>query len=603
MKQLITSLIVLLITQYAFAQYEEADAVFKNVIIEYSLNQDGSIDYRNYKELSLQTHRAFNRMYGETFIVYNPDFQELNINTSYTIMANGIKVLAPANAFNEVLPHAAAHSAAHNHLKEMVVTHTGLEVGASIFLDYSIHSKEGTLNFLMGDEVIPRDVPVQQLQLIVRVPDNKSLHHKTLNIRTAPEVSRENDFTVYTWLFKNIKAIPNEMYMEEELESFPRVMFSTAPDMYAAVDWFAHKVDFQMNSESVVAIKSMQICADKKNDIDKMRALQHQVVENMNLIEVGPEIMGYQLRSPNEVWMSNSATEAEKAVLLAAMLRSTGIHAKVVATFPTRLFDASIGLLDPIAHFMVQVNPVNEPQFYLRLDEMNRGNEKYQLSAYTIVEMEAAAESLKTYHDKANPGAVRFDGDLKWDENNQISGEIEMELKTRYNPYFDLLRDNNSAKSLIAGLKADSLSNIKINEFKSEIALHIKDAHAFAAFDNYLMLGIPDCKDGIGHWHLDRLTSNRKAPLQLKTTVNESYDFSLELRDGYNWLGNDIKMEETNGVGAVRIMIHMQNKQIVIKKSIKIDVLLIQPEDYEAFRQLLNIWNSGYAKELYFRKD
>jgi len=71
-----------------------------------------SIDYRYMKKQKLQTYRSFNNLYGETFIVYNPDFQTLKVNEVYTIMADSKKNPSPANAFNEVLPGFAANAPA-----------------------------------------------------------------------------------------------------------------------------------------------------------------------------------------------------------------------------------------------------------------------------------------------------------------------------------------------------------------------------------------------------------------------------------------------------------------------------------------------------------
>ena len=86
-----------------------------------------------------------NSLYGETFIVYDPAYQQLKINESYTRQVDGTIVTTPANAFVEVLPSAAANAPAYNGLKEMVVVHTGLELGATIYLDYTVTTDAGAL--------------------------------------------------------------------------------------------------------------------------------------------------------------------------------------------------------------------------------------------------------------------------------------------------------------------------------------------------------------------------------------------------------------------------------------------------------------------------
>ena len=98
-----------------------------------------------------------NGLYGESFIVYNPAYQELKIHESYTRQKDGKIVKTPENAFVEVLPAAAADAPAYNGLKEMVVVHTGLELGATICLDYSVITRPG---YLPGLDVY---VPIEEL--------------------------------------------------------------------------------------------------------------------------------------------------------------------------------------------------------------------------------------------------------------------------------------------------------------------------------------------------------------------------------------------------------------------------------------------------------
>ena len=116
-------LCLLAITASAFAGSE---AEYKKLSKAYTLNADGSQEFRYNMELTLFTHTAMNGTYGESFIVYNPQYQELKINSSYTKQKDGNIVKTPDNAFVEVLPRTAADAPAYNHLKEMVVVHTVL---------------------------------------------------------------------------------------------------------------------------------------------------------------------------------------------------------------------------------------------------------------------------------------------------------------------------------------------------------------------------------------------------------------------------------------------------------------------------------------------
>lgn len=66
---------VLLLT--ALPAKAASEAEFGKLAKTYTLHKDGSQEMRVYKELTLFTHAAMNGLYGESFIVYNPAYQEL----------------------------------------------------------------------------------------------------------------------------------------------------------------------------------------------------------------------------------------------------------------------------------------------------------------------------------------------------------------------------------------------------------------------------------------------------------------------------------------------------------------------------------------------
>ena len=140
MKRYITTILCLLAFTAAYAGDE---ATYEKLHTSYTLAADGSQQFRRVMDLKLETHTSFNDLFGETFVVYDPEYQTLTINEAYTTQADGTVVPLPDNAVNESLPHAAADAPAYNRLREAVITHTGLEIGATIHLDYTLSTKAG----------------------------------------------------------------------------------------------------------------------------------------------------------------------------------------------------------------------------------------------------------------------------------------------------------------------------------------------------------------------------------------------------------------------------------------------------------------------------
>ncbi|MBD3386049.1 DUF3857 domain-containing protein, partial [candidate division KSB1 bacterium] len=148
----------LILTVFTFSTAAETetagtDAVYQQLEKKYILHQDGRISFEYHHKVRLLTYLAVNRYFGEDFIIYNPRFQTLDILKSITTMADGKSVESPDNAYNTVLPRAVSQAPAYAHLREMVVTHTGLERNAVIDFSYRIESSAEWMPWLMGEEV------------------------------------------------------------------------------------------------------------------------------------------------------------------------------------------------------------------------------------------------------------------------------------------------------------------------------------------------------------------------------------------------------------------------------------------------------------------
>ena len=139
-KTLLTS-ILLLWSACVFAQAEEARYNYYDKTIV--RNADGSTDFNVRFSLTVLTHTAMNSTYGQTYVTYNPNHQKIIINEAYTVQKNGRKVAMPERALTDVLPALATKASDFNHLKEKIIMHTGLDLGSTIFLDYTVHSDAG----------------------------------------------------------------------------------------------------------------------------------------------------------------------------------------------------------------------------------------------------------------------------------------------------------------------------------------------------------------------------------------------------------------------------------------------------------------------------
>lgn len=320
----------------------KSEALFDKLVKTYILNPDGSQKLRVQKQLTIYTHAAMNSLYGETFIVYDPAYQHLKVNESYTRQADGTIVETPANAFVEVLPSAAANTPAYNGLREMVIVHTGLELGATIYLDYTLTTDAGALPALDIFEQVEELSPIKEYRLSVTVPVDTPLHYELLNGKASPKITDAEGMRTVTWELRNVMPRPASLPVSVPAGSVQAFAVTTYPSRQAALDVMASQV-YSPDDDAVRALLDSFDSgkADRRSDVDKIHEYIHSGLATCGLT---PAMTGYRVRPAAEVIKSAYATDAEKTLLANALLRASGMDSEVLLAFPKAADPASTGL-------------------------------------------------------------------------------------------------------------------------------------------------------------------------------------------------------------------------------------------------------------------
>lgn len=332
----------------------ESEAEFRKLSKTYTLRADGSQELRVQKELTLFTHAAMNGLYGETFIVYDPEFQELTIHESYTRQKDGTVIKTPSNALVEVLPSSAANAPAYNHLKEMVVVHTGLELGATIYLDYSIVSKAGYLPELDVCCPVKELSPVKEFIFRLNVPAGKSVRYELLNASAKPVIAQGNGMKSFIWILKDVAPRPyaypsgrGNLGLVQAVASgmMPVFVASTWPGYTEAVKYLQKQ--FAVGNTSVVEGKVAELTQGLEGNPQAMRnAIANYMAGLYQLghCNVSLQDAGYRLRPASEVITSAYGTQAELVNLDVTLQRAAGLEAEVAVCALRPSVDGNRGL-------------------------------------------------------------------------------------------------------------------------------------------------------------------------------------------------------------------------------------------------------------------
>lgn len=606
MKHKISFLVLSLFTGFsAIAQNVKSDAVYQDQTREYTLNKDGSWSYHYSHKLLINTYLAFHNLYGEDFIVYDPSFQKLKINRSVTTMADGTKVASPNNAYNELLPGFAANVPVWNRLREMVVTHTALERGAIIDFDYTLTSSKGYTSAMMGNEQLWMNSPVKKLTFIIHVPAGAAFNYEQFNIAAKPSIVKGGGKTTYTWILSDLPAAMREDFRPKEQQNRPRIVLVASAKPADAIAAFAAQEAFRCEIPADVKAAVANTVSGIDKPLLKVLKLQEKVANELNTWQVPLQYSAYKLRNIAAIWQSNGGTEAEKAVLLTAMLRSQNIQAEPVAVIADRFFSKKTANPSLIERFLVKVNMVGLEPIFLSTTQTDQQDLRYTLSGKRIISLVPGKIQLSEVIGETK-NILSLTGNLELNNDLILKGKLSFESGGRLNPWLKMQKDS----AYVSTMLSSAFGNGKINGIvkgKTDIDITSFNFEAtsgsFATEKaNHIFLKLPDLPTGSDSWHMTEMVSSRLEPLEIPFSVDESYDLFITIPEGMVLASAPTTRTMNNEFGNIDISISAEGKQLHIVRKISILKTNVPVEKYDTFRMMMNTWNSKNSREIVLKR-
>ena len=309
--------------QLSAPKAQQADAVFKLLRQEWTVNADGTSDYHYRHEVQILRNRALVAYAdkGETFVVYNPDVEELTVNEVYTVQKDGTRIDMPQNAFVYQLPSQCADCGRFNHIRELAMVHTGMELGCTIVVDYTIHRN---YNLVARTVELMRECPIERLEVKVTVPAGQELNVQLNDPKVVdfqPTVSQST--TSYSLTASGVPQTFVDSYLPARDQLYPTLRF------YNGIPDFLPTFDNPKFADAADAVGKVMGRGDARERLVNIRNF---VVDNIHLNDLPAEMLGYTHATPAEVWQTGCGTATDKAVLLAAILNDEGFQARVAGS-------------------------------------------------------------------------------------------------------------------------------------------------------------------------------------------------------------------------------------------------------------------------------
>ena len=550
-------LCMLLMTTTVFGASE---AEYKKLAKTWTLNADGSQEFRYDMELTLFTHTAMNGTYGESFIVYNPQYQELKINSSYTKQKDGTIIKTPDNAFVEVLPRNAADAPAYNHLKEMVVVHTGLELGATIYLDYTVTSKPGYLPEVDIFEELLQSSPVKEYTLTIVTPEVKELAYTLTNNPAKASVKRSGGTCTTSWALRNLPASSRAPFVYVKNGDVPFLAATTYASEGEALATLLKQ--FNPSGDPQLTTLAESLTEGEKKDEDKLEAILEYTTNHIANNGLTLDQTGYRLRPADAVISTAYGTEVEKANLLAGLLDGAGFKAEPMATYQAY---ADKGLALKAVDQLFVSCMVNGELYLFSTSSTHRPQTVNfdRTPLFSLQTGKPVAIAVPQDYQIKSDIAVRFkDGKVTTSTKESVGKELM--------PYFTT---GNSENEQTAPLKVEN---------------------------GYATISLPDAEYGFSHLPYGYLNSQRKENLLIPRPVNEVYTYTIECPENMELRTPETDKTIRNAAGSLTISVKKNGHTATVTRSLELNKQLYTPAEYKELRQLLTEWSDINGKTLLF---
>lgn len=565
------------------------DARYLEVLKEYIFHRDGSNTFHYRHRVLIGSHYAFHSLYGEDFIVYNPAFQEVKILVSRTIKANGQSVDSPANAFNEVLPGFAQNVAIASGMREMVVTHTALEVGAIIEFEYTLTTHGGYIPALAMRETPFMNAPADKVTLRLKVPCGSHLQYVTANTLVKPHIQNAPGRKTIEWDFVNMPARSADGFQPADFPDQPWVLCTMYRRHEDAMQLFASNLEYNFLLPANAVAQANQRFSPIPGPDLKALAIQEWVVNDFNLFAVPLAMTAYRVRPLTEVWRNNGGTAAEKACLMAAIMQQMGIQAIPVAYLGP--LAAKVSGLHPqnIEKWLVKAPIPGKEDMWLPVDKLDQG-----FSAFKgpLIAFDKGSYSLEAAP-PIMPARMSLTGRLSLNDSLRLTGNLNLEVAGMSYPAWFLLRDtNNLAKWVGEQLGSKNPGHCQFVKQDSESAT-IDVAYKKSMTDSVadmLLFTLPAISGAMADWKLDHLATQRETDFEFPFAISESNDYSISLPQGLVPAALPIPLEIQNPWGHVQVALNYENGYVHVVRNLEIRQTRISVADYPALREMANAW-------------
>lgn len=580
-------------------------------VIEEDLYLDERAKFNAKQELNYSTFIELNEIEASTYSIVNNDYQEIKVTD-----------------FREKDE---LDDSFYDDIKTVNFIYPRLGTGSKTKLRYieTIKNPRFLNAFYFGNFY-----PIKNNKITIVASKNVSLRFQEFNMEGIPVVftqkeTRKNN--IYTWEMQDMEDFKYEDNAPNYKSILPHIIpiiesfqmdgdtIKIGDDISSLYDWYyglTKNLNKANASDDLINIVE-NLIKDKKNELEKVRAIYYWVQENIKYIAFEYALGGFVPREANEVFQKKYGDCKDNTSLLFKMLEIAGIkgHLAWIGTrsipysysdVPTPSVDNHMVLyyeyegkpyfLDATGRFI----PMELPTSFIQGKEalVSYGKDSFEIKEVPIIDPDKSV--FKDY------STIYLDGNgLKGSSNAAISGYIKINLlyeierldskdKVRdfYNGFFE--KGNNSF--LVTNFTEKNqfdYDNDLLIDYEFKVSNHAKSIGDEIYINLNLIKGISNLKT----------EDDRKMPLEHSYLDSYEFENKLIIPEGYNveYIPENIEISTNNVSSSITYTI--EKNQIVYNHKIEHNTLLLDQEKMKEVNDVVKKIEKEYMEVIVLKKN
>jgi transglutaminase-like putative cysteine protease/predicted Zn-dependent protease len=486
----------------------------------------------------------------------------------------------------------------------------GVEKGDVIELDYRLtpEAKTNPYGRYFGDLVIFRSSLPQRLQRYVLIAPASQKFNIVETRMPAAEVRESAGQIVYRWETRDQAALPNEPKGPALTEVAPYVHVSSFASWQELGRWYSELIAPQFALDGALRQALEQVLAGKTTEQEKIQAIHQFVLRNTHYVALEFGVYGYKPYPVSQVYARRFGDCKDKASLMIALLRASGIEADIALVRTRRLGEVgeqatSIAIFN---HAVVYV-----PKYNLWLDGTAEyaGSRELPLEDQGAMALTVARNGdaqlrripvtlpMENYTHRQVQARILADGKIEFTGSAYTRGEDAPGLRREYEV---AERQRDSVRSRLAevlpSVRVDTVQVYGANDLERDVTVKFSGEVEMFAGRPSLHLATS--------W-MPRSYVPTLAPLPSRGldlllpapwTTEEELHFALPAGARLVSVPQDKTLETPFGTAVLRYQ--SLSSELVVTTSVQFRKLRITPSEYRAFRDFCIQVESAFRAEI-----